>query len=82
MQTEQFGMHMTERVREKIRFLLTANTRFKMQIMENVSIAMKKGHWKRNCLKYLAEKKVEKAQQGKYDLLVVKICLVEYDYSP
>ena len=29
------------------------------------------GHWKRNCPKYLAEKKAEKTQQGKYDLLVV-----------
>ena len=38
-------------------------------------------HWKRNCPKYLVEKKVEKAQQGKYDLLVVEICLVEYDNS-
>ena len=34
---------MTKRVREKIRFLLTENARFKMQIMENVSIAMKTG---------------------------------------
>ena len=39
------------------------------------------GHWKRNCLKYLIEKKAEKAQQGNYDLLVVEICLVEYDNS-
>ena len=39
------------------------------------------GHWKRNCPKYLAEKKVEKTQQGKYDLLVVEICSVEYDNS-
>ena len=38
-------------------------------------------HWKRNCLKYLTEKKAEKAQQGNYDLLVVEICLVEYDNS-
>ncbi|KAA0053218.1 gag/pol protein [Cucumis melo var. makuwa] len=29
-------------------------------------------HWKRNCPKYLAEKKVGKAAQGKYDLLVVE----------
>ena len=41
MQTEQFGMHITKRVRGKIRFLLTANARFNMQIMKNVSIAMK-----------------------------------------
>ena len=38
-------------------------------------------HWKRNCPKYLAEKKTEKTQKGKYDLLVVEICLVEYDNS-
>ena len=38
-------------------------------------------HWKRNCPKYLAKKKAEKTQQGKYDLLVVEICLVEYDNS-
>ena len=46
MQIEQFGMHMTKRARGKIRFLLTANARFKMQIMENVSIAMKMGKGK------------------------------------
>ena len=34
---------MTKRVRGKIRFLLTPNARFKMQIMENVSIAIKTG---------------------------------------
>ena len=39
------------------------------------------GHWKRNCPKYLAEKKVEKENQGKYDLLVVETCLVENDSS-
>ena len=43
METEQFGMHMTKRARGRIRFLLTANARFKMQIMENVSIAMETG---------------------------------------
>ena len=43
MQTEQFEMHMKKRVRGKIRFLLTANARIKMQRMENVSIAMKTG---------------------------------------
>ena len=37
------------------------------------------GHWLRNCLKYLGEKKTEKEAQGKYDLLVVETCLVEYD---
>ncbi|KAL0561491.1 hypothetical protein IC582_001919 [Cucumis melo] len=37
------------------------------------------GHWKRNCPKYLAEKK--KAKQGKYDLLVLETCLVENDDS-
>ena len=37
------------------------------------------GHWKRNCPKYLAEKKKEKA--GKYDLLVLETCLVENDYN-
>ena len=39
------------------------------------------GHGKNHCPKYLAEKKAEKAQQGKYDLLVVEIYLVEYDHS-
>ena len=37
------------------------------------------GHWKRNCPKYLAEKK--KAKQGKCDLLVLETCLVENDDS-
>ena len=36
-------------------------------------------HWLRNCPEYLAEKKIEKAAQGKYDLLAVETCLVEYD---
>ena len=70
---------MTKRVRGKIRFLLTANVRFKMQIMKNVSIAMKNGHGKSHCPKYLAEKKAKKAQQGKYDLLVAEIYLLEED---
>ena len=35
----------------------------------------------RNCSKYPAEKKAEKAAQGKYDLLVVETYLVEYDTS-
>ncbi|KAA0032887.1 gag/pol protein [Cucumis melo var. makuwa] len=39
------------------------------------------GHWLINCSKYLAEKKAEKEAQGKYDLLVVERCLVEYDTS-
>ena len=39
------------------------------------------GYWKRNCPKYLDSKKAEKATQGKYDLLVVETCLVEYDTS-
>ncbi|KAA0056018.1 gag/pol protein [Cucumis melo var. makuwa] len=38
-------------------------------------------HWLRNCLKYLVEKKAEKEAQGKYDLLAVETCLVEYDTS-
>ena len=37
------------------------------------------GHWKRNCPKYLVEKK--KAKQGKCDLLVLQTCLVENDDS-
>ena len=37
------------------------------------------GHWLRNCPKYLAEKKADKETQGKYDLLVVETCLVEYE---
>ncbi|TYK04622.1 gag/pol protein [Cucumis melo var. makuwa] len=40
-----------------------------------------KGHWLRNCPKYLAKKKAEKEMQGKYDLLVVETCLVEYENS-
>ena len=40
------------------------------------------GHWLRNCPKYLVEKKAEKEAQGKYDLLNVEMCLVEYDTSP
>nr|AMY96445.1 gag/pol protein [Momordica dioica] len=39
------------------------------------------GHWKRNCPKYLADKKAEKATSGKYDLLVIDVCLVECDSS-
>ncbi|TYK06687.1 gag/pol protein [Cucumis melo var. makuwa] len=39
------------------------------------------GHWLRNCPKCLAEKKAEKKAQGKYDLLAVERCLVEYDTS-
>ena len=39
-----------------------------------------KGHWKRNCNKYLSELKDKK--KGKYDLLVSKACLVEDDLSP
>ncbi|KAA0035551.1 gag/pol protein [Cucumis melo var. makuwa] len=34
------------------------------------------GHWKRNCLKYLAKKK---EKEGKYDLLVLETCLVKND---
>ena len=40
----------------------------------------KNGHKKSHCPNYLAENKAEKAQQGKYDLLVVEIRLVEYDH--
>ena len=39
------------------------------------------GHGKSHCPKYLVKKKAEKTKQGKYDLLVVEICLVEYDNS-
>ena len=39
-----------------------------------------KGHWKRNCNKYLSELKDKK--KGKYDLLVSEACLVEDDLSP
>ena len=39
------------------------------------------GHGKSHCPKYLAMKKAKKAQQGKHDLLIVEICLVEYDHS-
>ena len=39
-----------------------------------------KGHWKRNCNKYLSELKDKK--KGKYDLLVLEACLVENDLSP
>ncbi|KAA0025844.1 gag/pol protein [Cucumis melo var. makuwa] len=34
------------------------------------------GHWLRNCLKYLAEKKSEKETQDKYDLLAIEMKLV------
>lgn len=36
-------------------------------------------HWKRNCPKYLAEKR--KAKEGKYDLLILETILVENDTS-
>ena len=36
-------------------------------------------HKKSDSPKYLVEKKAEKAQQGKYDLLLVEICLGEYE---
>ena len=39
------------------------------------------GHWLRNYLKYLAQKKAEKEAQGKYDLLVLETCLVENENS-
>ncbi|TYK29862.1 gag/pol protein [Cucumis melo var. makuwa] len=39
------------------------------------------GHWLRNCPEYLAEKKAEKEAQGKYDLLAIETCLLEYDTS-
>ena len=35
-------------------------------------------HWLRNCPKYLTEKKAEQEAQGKYHLLTVQTCLVEY----
>ena len=38
-------------------------------------------HWLRNWPKYLVEQKVEKEMQGKYHLLVVETCLVEYEIS-
>ena len=37
------------------------------------------GYWKRNCPKYLTEKK--KAKQNKCDFLVLETCLVENDNS-
>ncbi|KAA0032339.1 gag/pol protein [Cucumis melo var. makuwa] len=36
------------------------------------------GHWKRNCLKYLAKKK---EKEGKYDLLILDTCFVENDQN-
>ncbi|KAA0041922.1 gag/pol protein [Cucumis melo var. makuwa] len=39
------------------------------------------GHWLRNCLKYIAQKKAEKETQGKFDLLVLETCLVENENS-
>ena len=83
MQTEQFGMHMTKRVRGKIRFLLTADRKRKVQNADNGKCfhCNENGQGKSHYPKYLVEKKAEKAQEVKYDLLVVEICLVEYDHS-
>ena len=39
------------------------------------------GHWLRNCPKYFIERKYEKETQGKYILLAIETCLVEYDTS-
>ena len=39
------------------------------------------GHWKRNCPKYLADKKAGKENQGKYDLMVLETCIVENNDS-
>ena len=39
------------------------------------------GHWKRNCPKYLADKKAGKENQGKYDLMVLETFIVENNDS-
>ena len=39
------------------------------------------GHWKRNCPKYLVDKKAGKENQGKYDLMVLETCIVENNDS-
>ena len=41
----------------------------------------KDGHWKWNYPKYLVEKRAENENKGKYDLLVVQICLMQNDNS-
>ncbi|KAA0042323.1 gag/pol protein [Cucumis melo var. makuwa] len=51
------------------------------EVEVNVTTIENDRHWLRNCPKYLAKKKVEKEAQGKYDLLAVETCLVEYDTS-
>ena len=50
---------MTKRGRGKIRFLLTANARFKIQIIENVSIAMKTGTGKVTAQNTLQRRKLK-----------------------
>ncbi|KAA0026286.1 gag/pol protein [Cucumis melo var. makuwa] len=58
----------------------TAKTSKKAKVAKGICFhCNQEGYWKRNCPKYLVEKK--KIKQGKYDLLVLKTCLVENDDS-